>query len=89
MLGEEARFEGVPFFWTFHYGKRLGYLGHAEDWDEIVIDGDLAALEFVAFYGKKDRVRAALSCGRDSQTALLAELMRGELTVEAGRKAIA
>jgi hypothetical protein len=89
MLGEQARYEGVPFFWTFHFGKRLGYLGHAKEWDEIVTRGDVAGLEFVAFYGKGGRVKAVLSCGRDSETAALAELMRSEPTVEAALAAIA
>jgi NADPH-dependent 2,4-dienoyl-CoA reductase/sulfur reductase-like enzyme/nitrite reductase/ring-hydroxylating ferredoxin subunit len=89
MLGEPARYECVPFFWTFHFGKRLGYLGHAEEWDEIVTRGDVAGLEFVAVYVKGDRVKAVLSCGRDSETARLAELMRSEPRLEAALAAIA
>jgi hypothetical protein len=98
MLGEQAQYEGVPFFWTFHFGKRLGYLGHAEKWDKIVIDGNLDALEFVAFYvaggdvvagDNADEVKAVLTCGRDSQTAMLAELMRSRPTLEQALSAIA
>ncbi len=89
MLGEPARYEGVPFFWTFHFGKRLGYLGQAKEWDEIVTRGDVAGLEFVAFYRKGGQVKAVLSCGRDSETAALAELMRGDSTLEAALAAIA
>ncbi|MGH7057017.1 MAG: FAD-dependent oxidoreductase, partial [Acetobacteraceae bacterium] len=30
LLGGAERYSGVPFFWTYHYGKRFEYLGHAE-----------------------------------------------------------
>ena len=88
MLGREATYDGVPFFWTFHFGKRLGYLGHAEEWDEIVIDGDVAGLDFLAYYRKGDVVAAILSCGRDSETARLAEVMRGRPTLEQVRQSL-
>jgi len=89
MLGQEAHYEGVPFFWTFHFGKRLGYLGHAEEWDQIVTDGDVAKLEFLNLYVQDGFVKAALSCGRDHQMAQLAERMRGRLTLAQARVAVA
>ena len=88
MLGQEAKYESVPFFWTFHFGKRLGYLGHAGEWDEITIDGSAAALEFIAFYIKDGQVAAVLTCGRDRETAALAEAMRSKLTLASAREAI-
>ena len=89
MLGGTVAFDGVPFFWTLHYDKRLGYLGHADEWDEIVYDGSVEALTFIAFYLKGGRVAAVLSCGRDTDTAMLSEVMRSKPTVEEARKAIA
>jgi NADPH-dependent 2,4-dienoyl-CoA reductase/sulfur reductase-like enzyme/nitrite reductase/ring-hydroxylating ferredoxin subunit len=91
MLGAPGgrRYEGVPFFWTTHYGKRFGYLGHAREWDEIVVDGEVTALDFVALYVKDGRVPAILTCGRDTQTAMLCELMRAGLTLEDARRALA
>ena len=81
MLGFGEPYSGVPFFWTFHFGKRFGYLGHANDWDEIVYDGDVEALNFLAFYLKDGKVAAVLSCGRDHDTASLAEPMRSPLSL--------
>ncbi len=89
MLGQEARYEGVPFFWTFHFGKRLGYLGHAEEWDEIVVEGDVAGMEFVTSYVQGGTVKAVLTCGRDAATARLAEVLRGEVGLEEVRRAVA
>ena len=81
MLGFNEHYAGVPFFWTFHFGKRFGYLGHADSWDEIVYDGDVEALTFLAFYIKEGKVAAVLSCGRDHDTAALAEPMRQSLSI--------
>ena len=81
MLGFNEHYTGVPFFWTFHFGKRFGYLGHAQDWDEILYDGDVEALTFLAFYLKSGKVAAVLSCGRDHDTASLAEPMRESLSL--------
>jgi apoptosis-inducing factor 3 len=39
MLGERAPFDQVPFFWSQHYEVPINYVGHAETWDEIQIDG--------------------------------------------------
>jgi NADPH-dependent 2,4-dienoyl-CoA reductase/sulfur reductase-like enzyme len=86
MLGADSKFGGVPFFWTAQFDKQISYLGHADSWDEIVYDGFVSRLEFLAFFVKKRRVVAVASCGRDSETALLAELMRGKLTVSQVRK---
>jgi NADPH-dependent 2,4-dienoyl-CoA reductase/sulfur reductase-like enzyme len=89
MLGRDAKYDGVPFFWTFHFGKRLGYLGHANQWDEIVTEGDIRALAFVNLYVKDAVVKAVLTCGQDSKTALLAEMMRTQPTLAQVRLALA
>ena len=88
MLSSTANYDGVPFFWTFHHGKRLGYLGHANDWDSISYDGSLEELTFLAYYVKQGKVAAILSCGRDTDTAMLAEVMRSKPNLEEARKAI-
>lgn len=89
MLGRDAKYDGVPFFWTFHFGKRLGYLGHANEWDEIVTEGDIRAFAFVNLYVKDAVVKAVLTCGQDSKTALLAEVMRTQPTLAQVRLALA
>jgi hypothetical protein len=41
MLGQRARFDSVPLFWSQRYDVPINYVGHAERWDEIVIDGEI------------------------------------------------
>jgi len=86
MLGADSEFDGVPFFWTAHFDKQISYLGHADSWDEIVYEGSVPRFKFLALFVKDRRVVAAVSCGRDSETALLSEMMRGRLTVLQVRK---
>src|SRR5262249_30636371 len=45
MLGLDQPYTAVPFFWSQHYDVPINYVGHAEKWDDIAIEGDI---------GKKD-----------------------------------
>lgn len=78
MLEKDVPFRSVPFFWTQQAGLNLGYVGHADEWDEIVIHGDLDAKEFLALYIKADTVLAVAGMGRDRQLDAAEELMRTE-----------
>jgi NADPH-dependent 2,4-dienoyl-CoA reductase/sulfur reductase-like enzyme len=73
MLGQRESFDAVPFFWSQHYDVPINYVGHAEKWDEIVIDGDIAARDCLLQYRNKGRVLAIASIYRDL-ASLQAEL---------------
>ena len=64
-----APFTGVPFFWTGQFGLSLRYVGHAEEWDEVVVDGSLDGRQFLAAYVEGGRVRAVAAVGRDRDAA--------------------
>lgn len=85
MLGQTTRYEGVPFFWTEHYDKRVDYLGHAEYWNDLVISGRAGEDRFGVLYAQAGRLLAALACGYDREMALLSERMRAPLSIEAAR----
>ena len=76
MVGQPIKFRGVPVFWTMQFEFPLRYVGHAEQWDEIIVDGDLQKREFIAFYVKDHQVLAAATSQRDTETAAISELMR-------------
>ena len=65
MLGEAAAFDAVPFFWSQHYDVPINYVGHAEAWDEIAVDGDIGAKDCVVRYKQKGRTLAIASIYRD------------------------
>jgi apoptosis-inducing factor 3 len=65
MLGARERFDAVPFFWSRHYDVSIKYVGHAERWDEVLIDGSLEALDCSAEYRRGGRTLAIATIGRD------------------------
>jgi NADPH-dependent 2,4-dienoyl-CoA reductase/sulfur reductase-like enzyme/nitrite reductase/ring-hydroxylating ferredoxin subunit len=75
MLGEEAAYDGVPFFWTYHYGLRFEYLGHPAAWDSLHVDGDLDRQEFVALQIGRGLVVGVVACQRERATAILIDRM--------------
>jgi NADPH-dependent 2,4-dienoyl-CoA reductase/sulfur reductase-like enzyme/nitrite reductase/ring-hydroxylating ferredoxin subunit len=73
MLGQQQAFDAVPFFWSQHYDVPINYVGHAEQWDEIAIEGDIAGRDCLLKYRSKGRVLAVASIYRDL-ASLQAEL---------------
>ena len=65
MLGHRARFDAVPFFWSQHYDIAINYVGHAEKWDRVEIDGRLDARDCTVTYRQGDRALAVATIGRD------------------------
>jgi len=78
MLGLNERFDAVPFFWSQHYDVPINYVGHAEAWDEIAIDGSIAAKDCVVRYKRGGRVLAVASIFRDVAS------LNAELAMEQG-----
>ena len=84
MLGQRESFDAVPFFWSQHYDVPINYVGHAESWDEIVVDGDIDARDCLLRYRRGGRVLAVASIYRD-RASLLAEVeMEGATAWTAG-----
>jgi NADPH-dependent 2,4-dienoyl-CoA reductase/sulfur reductase-like enzyme len=65
MLGRREKFSAVPFFWSQHYDVPINYVGHAEKWDELVIEGDIPAKDCLLRYKRNGRVLAVSSIYRD------------------------
>jgi apoptosis-inducing factor 3 len=80
MLGLRERFTAVPFFWSQHYDVPINYVGHAETWDELTIEGDIGARDCLLRYKRAGRVLAAASIYRDLEN-LGAELAMERNTI--------
>ncbi len=76
MLGGREKFEAVPFFWSQHYDIPINYVGHAEKWDDVAIDGDIAGKDCLLRFMKGERTLAAASIFRDIDN------LRAELAME-------
>jgi len=79
MLGLNERFDAVPFFWSQHYDVPINYIGHAERWDQISVEGDVKAKDCLLRYRRDGRVLAAASIYRDLDS-LKAELAMEDAT---------
>jgi NADPH-dependent 2,4-dienoyl-CoA reductase/sulfur reductase-like enzyme/nitrite reductase/ring-hydroxylating ferredoxin subunit len=65
MLGLREKFVAVPFFWSQHYDIPINYVGHAEKWDELAVEGDIAGKDCLLRYKTKGRTLAVASIFRD------------------------
>jgi len=65
MLGHRKEFTDVPFFWSQHYDVPINYVGHAEKWDELAIEGEVASKDCLLRFKRNGRTLAAASIFRD------------------------
>jgi apoptosis-inducing factor 3 len=68
MLGRRERFDAVPFFWSQHYDVTIKYIGHAERWDSVRIDGSLDARDCSVAYFLAGRKLALVTISRDRES---------------------
>ena len=78
MLGQARPFAEVPFFWSQHYDVPINYVGHAEGWDAIEIDGDIASRDCLVRYRKAGKLLAAASIYRDVDSLKTEAAMEGQ-----------
>ena len=79
MLGQREKFDAVPFFWSQHYDVPINYVGHAEKWDEIAIEGDIGAKDCLVRYKSSGRLLAVASIYRDAAS------LQAEIAMERAR----
>ena len=57
----QTPYEAVPFFWSDQFDARIQYLGRGSGDDEVrIVAGSVDERRFVALYGGKGKLRAAL-----------------------------
>jgi NADPH-dependent 2,4-dienoyl-CoA reductase/sulfur reductase-like enzyme len=68
ILGGRQPFDAVPFFWNQHFDVTVSYVGHAEKWDKIDIDGDPEKHDCKVTYYQDGRKLAVATVGRDLES---------------------
>lgn len=68
MLGGRQPFDAVPFFWSQHFDITVSYVGHAEKWDKIEIDGDPLSRDCKVTYLQSGRKLAVATVSRDLES---------------------
>lgn len=65
MLGKNRPYDAVPFFWSAHYDVTISYVGHAEKWDRIDVDGSIEKRDCALAFRRGDKTLAVATIGRD------------------------
>jgi NADPH-dependent 2,4-dienoyl-CoA reductase/sulfur reductase-like enzyme/nitrite reductase/ring-hydroxylating ferredoxin subunit len=76
VLGARERFVQVPFFWSAHYDVSINYVGHAEKWDHIDVDGDPAKRDVAVRFKRGEKTLALATIFRDEES------LREEIAME-------
>src|SRR5262249_22986247 len=76
MLGGREPFTAVPFFWSQHYDVPINYVGHAEKWDDLAIDGNISAQDCRLTFPRNTKVLAVATIYRDLDS------LRAEVEIE-------
>ena len=81
MLGDEAGYERLPYFFSDQYDVGMEYSGYAIDWDEVVFRGSRDSGEFVAFWLQDGRVVAGMNVNVWDVNQHVQELIRSRARV--------
>jgi len=84
MLGRDAGFDRVPYFFSDQYDVGLEFSGYAPpgSYDRVVCRGDVAKREFVAFWLQDGRVLAGLNVNVWDVAGPVQQLIRSRAAVE-------
>jgi 3-phenylpropionate/trans-cinnamate dioxygenase ferredoxin reductase subunit len=87
MLGRAAVYDRLPYFYSDQYDVGMEYTGYAPTWDRVVLRGDPASREFIAFWLVGDRVVAGMNVNVWDVTEPVETLIRGRVAVDDRRLA--
>ncbi|KAK9522716.1 hypothetical protein VZT92_019162 [Zoarces viviparus] len=82
MMGRAADIKTVPYFWSAMFGKTIRYAGYGDGFDDVIIQGDLDELRFVAFYTRSEEVVAVASMNYDPIVSRVAEVLGSGKTIK-------
>lgn len=84
MLGKDAIYDRVPYFFSDQYDLGMEYSGWAPpgSYDQVVIRGDAGKREFIAFWVKEGRVLAGMNVNVWDVTDPIQQLIRTKAQVD-------
>jgi 3-phenylpropionate/trans-cinnamate dioxygenase ferredoxin reductase component len=88
MLGRDVRYDKVPYFFSDQYDVGMEYAGlHDPGSDELVLRGDMAGREFIAFWLRGERLMAGMNVNVWDVSDPIQELVRSGAPVDRARLA--
>jgi 3-phenylpropionate/trans-cinnamate dioxygenase ferredoxin reductase component len=84
MLGQDAAYDRVPYFYSDQYDLGMEYSGYVEPggYDEVVFRGDVSRREFIAFWLGGGRVLAGMNVNVWDVNDAIRELVRAGQPVD-------
>ena len=85
MLGQDVRYERLPYFFSDQYDLGMEYTGYVDpdEFDQIVFRGDVSGREFLAFWLADGRVLAGMNVNVWDMTAPIEALITSRRRVDA------
>jgi hypothetical protein len=78
------RHAAVPVFWSQHYDLSIRYVGHAERWDLIELEGSIAERNCVSRFSRGGRVLAVAALGHDREALRIEAEMEKQASAGGG-----
>ena len=83
ICGELKDYNTLPWFWSDQYDLKLQIAGLSQDYDELVIRGDIeASRNFAAFYLKQGRVIAVDAVNKPQEFMMGKRLITGKVLID-------
>ena len=87
IAGANEAYTRTPYFYSDQFDLGMEYRGYAPEWGQVVVRGDLAKREFLAFWLADGRVAAAMNANLWDFGDELTELVESERRVDPDRLA--
>ena len=87
MLDEDGPDPELPYFYTDQYDLGMEYTGMADPGDAVVVRGDLASREFIAFWTREGRVIAGMNVNIWDVTEPIKALIQSRQAIDPARLA--
>ncbi len=89
MLGNDASYDELPYFFTDQYDLGMEYVGYVEPggYDRVVFRGDVTGREFIAFWLSNERVVAGMNVNVWDVVEPIKTLIRSRTAISASQLA--
>jgi 3-phenylpropionate/trans-cinnamate dioxygenase ferredoxin reductase component len=87
ILGANEPYARMPYFYSDQFDFGMEYRGYAPEWGKVVVRGDLAKREFLAFWLADNRVIAAMNANLWDQGDELQRLVKSDERLDLTRLA--